>query len=211
MTASASGNVPIDYVERTNASIDFVAANLDRNLTLEEVAKVACFSPFHFHRIFRLLIGETLGQFVKRLRLERALYLMSHAPNQSLTAIAMEWGFSSPSDFSRSFKARYGTAPSAFDLETFRNSRRNEFETTMASHENGPSLPRLPPGENPDGFEVVIRGQLESFTQGLEHQFKPRDKNRLQPSAAYLEKVKRMLKRLEATLEQIDSPTTEKK
>ena len=48
-------------------------------LKLEEVAKVACFSPYHFHRIFRAVVGETLHDFVKRLRLERALYLISHA------------------------------------------------------------------------------------------------------------------------------------
>ena len=51
---------------------------------------------------------------------------MSHAPNRSLTDVALDCGFSSSSDFSRSFKQRYGAAPSVFDLETFRNSRRED-------------------------------------------------------------------------------------
>jgi len=146
-----------DYVARTNAAIDHIVGNLDKELTLEAVAKVACFSSFHFHRIFRSLLGETLAQFVKRQRLERALYLMSHAPKRSLTEVALECGFASPSDFSRSFKSRFGTAPSVFDVEAFRKSRREEFESTLAAQENGPILPRLPAGENPDGFEVIIR------------------------------------------------------
>ena len=145
-----------DYVERTNAAIDYIVRNLDGELKLERVAQVACFSPFHFHRVFRSLLGETLTQFIKRLRLERALYLMSHAPEKSLTEIAVACGFSSSSDFSRSFKSRYGTSPSVFDVEEFRASKRREFETVMKSYEHGPDLPRLPAGENPDGFSARL-------------------------------------------------------
>ena len=153
----ANDPVAADYLKRTNAAIDYIVRNLDGDLQLEEVARVACFSPFHFHRVFRSLMGETMKQFVKRLRLERALYLMSHAPDRSLTEIALECGFSSSSDFSRSFKAKYGEPPSALDVQRFRDSRREEFESTMSRHEAGPSLPRLPEGANPDGFEVTLR------------------------------------------------------
>ena len=100
--------VPVDYVERVNRAIDHIVRNLAQPLSLEEVSEAACFAPFHFHRVFNALLGETLNQFVKRQRLERALYLISHAPNRSLTDVAMDCGFSSSSDFSRSFKRRYG-------------------------------------------------------------------------------------------------------
>ena len=146
-----------DYIERTNAALDYIVRNLDGDLSLETVAQVACFSPFHFHRVFRSLMDETLNQFVKRQRLERALYLMSHAQDRSLTEIALDCGFSSSSDFSRSFKGRYGIPPSAFDVDHFRAANRKEFECIMASYENGPRLPQLAPGANPDGFEVTIR------------------------------------------------------
>jgi AraC family transcriptional regulator len=148
---------PADYVERTNRAIDYIVRNLARPLRLEDIAQEAGFSPFHFHRVFRAIIGETLKQFVKRQRLERALYLMSHAPNRDLTEIALDCGFSSSSDFSRSFKQRFEVPPSVFDLKAFRKSRRAEFEALILSQENGPSLPRLPCGENPDGFEVKLR------------------------------------------------------
>lgn len=146
-----------DYVERTNAAIDFIIRNLDSDLKLEKVAEVACFSPFHFHRIFRSLLGETLAQFIKRQRLERALYMMSHNQSCSLTEISLACGFSCSSDFTRSFKSRYGTAPSVFNLEQFRNSQREAFEEALANQENGPKLKRLPAGQNPDQFTVTMR------------------------------------------------------
>jgi AraC family transcriptional regulator len=150
--------VHIDYVARVNRAIDHIVGNLaEEPLRLEEVSMAAGFSPFHFHRVFKSLLGETLNQFVKRLRLERALYLMSHAPNRSLTDVALDCGFSSSSDFSRSFKQCYGAAPSAFDLERFRNVRREEFERVMSRQEGGHRLALLPAGENPDGFEVKLR------------------------------------------------------
>ena len=155
--SKSAGEAPVDYVERTNRALDYIVRHLDGPLRLEDVARAACFSPFHFHRVFRSLMGETLNQFVKRQRLERALYLMSHAPGRSLTEIAFECGFSSSSDFSRNFKQRYGSAPSSFDLESYRDGRREEFERAMSQGEHGTRLPRLPRGENPDGFEVTLR------------------------------------------------------
>lgn len=149
--------VSVDYVERVNRAIDHIVRNLAQPLRLEDVASAACFSPFHFHRIFKALLGETLNEFVKRQRLERALYLMSHAPKRSLTDVALDCGFSSSSDFSRSFKHRYGAAPSVFDLETFRNGRREEFERVLSDQDGSSRFTALPAGENPDGFEVEIR------------------------------------------------------
>ena len=147
----------MDYVERVNRAIDYIVRNLAQPVRLEEVSEAACFSPFHFHRVFKALLGETLNQFVKRQRLERALYLMSHAPKRSLTDVALDCGFSSSSDFSRSFKQRYGPPPSVFDLDTFRNSRREEFERFLSSRDGGPGFTTLPAGQNPDGFEVQLR------------------------------------------------------
>jgi len=149
--------VPPDYVERVNRAIDHIVRNLADPAGLEEISRAAGFSPFHFHRVFKSLLGETLHQFVKRLRLERALYLMSHAPNRSLTEVSLDCGFSSSSDFSRSFKQCYGAAPSVFDLETFRNSRREEFERVVSSQVGGHRFTTLPAGQNPDGFEVQLR------------------------------------------------------
>lgn len=144
---------PVDYLERVNRAIDHVVRNLGEPLRLEDVARVAHFSPFHFHRVFQSIVGETLGQFVKRLRLERALQRMSHAPKTSLTRIALECGFASSSDFSRGFKQRYGVAPSRFDLATWRETQRADWLGGAADRH---FVERLPVGANPDGFRVEL-------------------------------------------------------
>lgn len=148
---------PVDYVARVNRAIDYVLANLEQPLVLDDVARVACFSAFHFHRIFRAIVGETLHQFVKRLRLERALRMLSHGSDRSLTEIALACGFGSSSDFSRSFKQRYGVPPSMFDVATFRAARREEWLAAIEGPTNRHRLDRLPPGHNPDGFTVQMR------------------------------------------------------
>jgi AraC family transcriptional regulator len=147
----------LDYVQRVNRAIDYILAHLDEPLNLDRIAAEACFSSFHFHRIFRSRVGETLNQFVKRLRLERALKLMSHEPGRSLTDVALACGFGSSSDFSRSFRQRYGIPPSALDIAAFRNGRREEWQAAIADPHLRHRLDRLPPGENPDGFEVEFR------------------------------------------------------
>jgi AraC family transcriptional regulator len=144
----------MDCLGRINRAIDHVTRNLAQPLRLDEVAKVACFSPYHFHRVFRAVVGETLHDFVKRLRLDRALYLMSHGDGMSLTDVALACGFGSSSDFSRSFRDRFGLPPSAFDLEEFRKMRRQQMVDALPE---GDKLALRPVDHNPDGFQVRLR------------------------------------------------------
>lgn len=147
----------LDYVDRVNRAIDHVTSNLKSPLKLEDVARVACFSPCHFHRIFRAMVGETLATFVKRVRLERAVSLLSHRQGHSLTEVALACGFSSSSEFSRSFRNHYGVPPRVFDVEHFRRSQRDKGLGTLSPPGQTHRLQRLPPGDNPDGFEVCVR------------------------------------------------------
>src|SRR5437899_7989877 len=101
------------YAQRIDRVIDYLRGNLDRQVKLEELAKVACFSEFHFHRIFSAVSGETLNNFTNRLRLEKAARLLRYS-EQSLTDIALDCGFSSSATFSRAFLSGYDTSPSQF-------------------------------------------------------------------------------------------------
>src|ERR1700678_2059860 len=101
------------YAQRINRVIDYLRGNLDRQVKLEELAKVACFSEFHFHRIFGAISGETLNNFTNRLRLEQAARLLRYS-SQSVTDIALNCGFSSSATFSRAFRSGYDTSPSQF-------------------------------------------------------------------------------------------------
>jgi AraC family transcriptional regulator len=134
-----------------------VVSRLEEPLRLEDVSRAALLSPFHFHRVFQALVGVTLAEFVKRLRLEKALFMMAHARRPSLATIALSCGFSSSSDFSRCFKQRFGAPPSAFDVQGWRDARRSELEATAPGSAEQWRLDKLPAGHNPDGFRVRVR------------------------------------------------------
>ncbi|MCH9684144.1 MAG: AraC family transcriptional regulator [Deltaproteobacteria bacterium] len=106
------------YTRRVHHVMDHVRRNLAGDLSLETLARQAHFSPFHFHRIFKVVAGETVAQYTRRCRLERAAYLMMAAPSRMLGSIALEVGFSSQSDLSRSFRREYGLPPSTWDRKT---------------------------------------------------------------------------------------------
>lgn len=155
--AAVAAAVPAGYVERINRAIDHVMHHLADPLPLEEVARAASFSPFHFHRLFKALVGETVHDFVKRVRLEQALRLLSHRRRMSLTEVALACGFSSSSDFSRSFRARYGVPPRRFDLQGQRGDGRRQLVQAVWPQGDPQPLQRLPPGHNPDGFVARVR------------------------------------------------------
>jgi AraC family transcriptional regulator len=102
-----------EYIRRLNRVLDFIYNNLDQELTLKVLADVAGFSPFHFHRLFKSLVGETLNDYVWRARLEKAANQLSN-PEVSLLTISLNCGFSSPAVFSRAFKAHFQVNPSQF-------------------------------------------------------------------------------------------------
>ncbi len=103
-----------EYIRRINLVSDYIDRNLGSELTLLELASVAGFSEYHFHRIFAAMTGETLFQFITRLRTERAATLLCAKPGIPVTEIAVECGFSSHAVFCRLFKKRFGCAPSEF-------------------------------------------------------------------------------------------------
>lgn len=103
------------YEERVNRVLDYVTQHLDGDLSLKKLADVSHFSPFHFHRIFQGITGETVNSFVRRARLERAAQLMKAAPARRITDIALEVGFAGLAEFSRAFKAQFGITASSWD------------------------------------------------------------------------------------------------
>lgn len=105
---SAKTQAESQYAQRIDRVIDYLRGNLHRPVKLPELANVACFSEFHFHRIFGAVTGETLKSFTNRLRLEKAARLLRYS-EQSLTDIGLDCGFSSSATFSRAFRWGYHT------------------------------------------------------------------------------------------------------
>jgi len=103
-----------EYHSRINKVLDHIESHLDREFTLEELASVAHFSKYHFHRIFQAMTGETPFQFLTRIRLEKAAGLLAASPHIPVSDIAGQCGFSSLSLFSRTFRHFFGCSPSNY-------------------------------------------------------------------------------------------------
>ena len=106
-----------DYKERILRVLTHIQEHLDEALDLEELAQVACFSSFHFHRIFAAMTGETLADHVRRLRLERAAMELRSGAKQVIQ-LALDAGYEAHAAFTRAFKAAYGVSPAAFRRAT---------------------------------------------------------------------------------------------
>lgn len=104
----------IDYKARVYRAMDYVSRNIERDLSLEEIAATAAFSPFHFHRIFKAVAGENVAEFTRRLRLELAANRLLAYPRSDITSIALSCGFSSSQNFAKAFRQRYAASPSGY-------------------------------------------------------------------------------------------------
>ena len=93
---------------------DYIDDNYGKNISVEEMAEVAGFSRFHFSRIFKAILQESPMEYVNRVRLEQALFLLSHREDMNMTDIALELGYSDSAVFTRAFKKHFQISPSAY-------------------------------------------------------------------------------------------------
>ncbi|MBB6272502.1 AraC family transcriptional regulator [Pedobacter cryoconitis] len=119
--ASLDKQIQITYISSVNKALQFMDENLDTNLSLEMISKVACFSPFHFHRIFKAITNETLNSYITRKRIEKIASVLIRQPEVSITELSLLFGFSSNSSLTRAFKKHYRISPSEFRQQ--KNSR----------------------------------------------------------------------------------------
>lgn len=102
-----------EYHQAINHVIDFINNHLYEPLDLTTLSGIANLSTFHFHRIFTAFIGEPVGMYITRLRLENAAQKL-HTTKKNLTEIASLTGYQSQFALSKAFKKHFGVAPSAF-------------------------------------------------------------------------------------------------
>jgi AraC family transcriptional regulator len=112
--------------------MNFISQNLDKELSLEEIAETASFSMFHFHRIFKAVVGETVSEFTRRLRLEWAANRLLSNHHDDITTIAIDCGFSSSQNFAKAFRQHFAMTPSIY--------RRSKIGNKIGKGENTLSL-----------------------------------------------------------------------
>jgi AraC family transcriptional regulator len=102
-----------DYADRIERVHAYLAEHLDREIDLDRLAGVARFSPFHFHRIYHALQGETVAESVRRMRLHRAALDLIDG-SVPIARIAARAGYGSQAAFTRAFRSAYGAPPAAY-------------------------------------------------------------------------------------------------
>lgn len=104
----------LEYQTRINEALYTIHADLSGSLDIPGLARNACYSPYHFQRIFKQITGESVHDYIRRCRLEWAANLLIYNPHEAIVDIASECGFQSNAAFSHAFKAYFGYSPSAW-------------------------------------------------------------------------------------------------
>jgi len=88
----------------------YIEERFDQPILLEEMAKIACISPYYFHRLFRAYVGETVADYIKKLRVQRARERLQYS-DDAITDIALDVGYETPSSFNKVFNQVMGQSP----------------------------------------------------------------------------------------------------
>ncbi len=126
-----------EYISRIHRVMDYIERNIDKSLTLESLSKIACFSTFHFHRLFSSFVGETLNSFIKRVRIEKAANMLITNPDESIINIALICGFSGHAVFSREFKKKFKISAKDYRKKNIpKKSKNHQMESKNYQEEN---------------------------------------------------------------------------
>lgn len=141
----------LSYAQRIDRVLLHLGQHLDENLCLDHLAEVACFSRFHFHRIYRGITGETVAATIRRLRLNRAATQLV-AGRPGIAKIARQAGYGSTEAFSRAFQQDYGIPPSSY---------RTERRTTLLMPPPSPEVHAM--------YDVTIETLAPLSVIGIDH------------------------------------------
>jgi AraC family transcriptional regulator len=102
-----------EYLKRVNIVVDYINNHLDEELDLQKLAEMSNLSTYHFHRIMKAFLGEPLGAYIIRVRLETAVRLLRYT-DLPVEQIAYSVGYEMPSSLSKSFKQFYDITPQEY-------------------------------------------------------------------------------------------------
>ena len=127
----------MDWIERLNRAMGYIEEHLCDKFEIEEAARIACCSTYHFQRMFAYMAGVPLSEYVRRRRMTLAAVDLQSG-GEKVVDVALKYGYESPTAFTRAFKSVHGIAPSE-------------------AKESGARLKAFPPVS----FRITIKGDSE--------------------------------------------------
>ena len=102
----------MEWLKRLGAAIDYIEENLDKEISYDEAAHIACCSTYYFQRIFSYVSGVSLSEYIRRRKMTQAAFELQRTDNKVID-VAHKYGYSSPTSFNRAFQSVHGIAPIA--------------------------------------------------------------------------------------------------
>ncbi|WP_168796344.1 AraC family transcriptional regulator [Flagellimonas onchidii] len=171
------------YQQKLNKVVEYVHNHLDEKIEIKTLAELSHFSPYHFHRITRALLGEPIGAYISRIRLETAAKMIRYS-ELSIEEISYHVGYETPSSLTKAFRQHFGTTPS-----NYRKNKKINFKTTVRMETTlNIKKPKINTLEDKDCIYLTLKGAYEKldypaawttlwqvvkeqklFTAGIEH------------------------------------------
>lgn len=101
------------YIEILHKAVCYIEKHLEEKLTLEDVAAHIGYSPYHFDRIFKCYVGDSIMEYIRKRQMSEAAKLIA-STNKKIVDIALKYHYNTRESFSRAFAKHYGQPPSAF-------------------------------------------------------------------------------------------------
>lgn len=102
----------MEWLERLSKAVDYIEEHLDRKISYEEAAEIACCSVFYFQRIFSYVAGISLSEYIRRRRMTQAAFELQRTRGKVID-IALKYGYASPTAFNRAFQSVHHIPPAA--------------------------------------------------------------------------------------------------
>jgi len=101
----------MEWLNQMQAAIDYMEGHMEERITIDDIARAACSSPFHFQRMFYMLTGVTVGEYIRRRKLTLAAQELAGSGSRVLN-VALKYGYDSPESFAKAFRKLHGITPS---------------------------------------------------------------------------------------------------
>ncbi|SHK29821.1 AraC family transcriptional regulator [Hathewaya proteolytica DSM 3090] len=106
----------MEWLKELSRAIDYIEKNLNKEISCEEAAKIACCSSYYFRRMFTYVAGIPLSEYIRRRRMTQAGFELQ-STDIKIMDVALKYGYNSPTSFNRAFQSVHGISPSAAKLE----------------------------------------------------------------------------------------------